>query len=76
MFDEYEAELFRGALGHAEETARSYFNNRYNAPRLDMRIPRPQPLGLKAGSATWGRKAWMKGKANNVKLKAATGEKD
>jgi hypothetical protein len=76
MFAGYEDKLFEDALDRAEEITRSYFSRRNNARRLDMRIPRPQPLGLKTDSkVTWGRKAWTKGKTDNRKPKAATDKK-
>jgi len=37
-------------------------NNRYNAPRLDKRKPRPQPMVTKPVEYTWSRKAWKKAK--------------
>jgi hypothetical protein len=33
-------------------------NERYNAPRLDKRKPRPQPMVTKPVKYTWSRRAW------------------
>ena len=33
----------------------------FNAPRLDKRIPRPQPMITKQVEFTWSRRSWKKG---------------
>ena len=35
-------------------------NLRFNAPRLDKRIPRPQPMITKNVEFTWSRRSWKK----------------
>jgi len=42
-------------------------NLRFNAPRLDKRIPRPQPMITKQVEFTWSRRSWKK-RENSQKI--------
>lgn len=56
---------FQRQLREESKALTDELNARFNAPRLDMRRPRPKPMVTKPVEFTWSRRAW---KAKNADL--------
>jgi hypothetical protein len=56
-FDNREKE-FQKRLMEESKALTKELNARFNAPRLDMRRPRPKPMVTKPVKYTWSRRAW------------------
>lgn len=58
MFSDFQEEQFQHKLKESVNLVHIVCQRRYNAPRLDMRVPRPKSIITKDVKFSWSRRSW------------------